>query len=161
MSPFRPKPPEFVIDTDVVIAGAAAFRDQPPQPQENEPLETQLVRRWLDGHWRWVTSEELLEEHQEILIRRGAPERRARGYVQFIRESARVVVPRAVKEPLRDPDDSHVIGTVRAAGAPLVTRNVEDYLGRRPRVLTPEETVREVDSYLRHPMVKISRLLGR
>lgn len=25
MSPSRPKPPEFVIDTDIVVAGAGAF----------------------------------------------------------------------------------------------------------------------------------------
>lgn len=154
MSPSRPKPPEFVIDTDIVVAGAGAFA-HPALPQE--PLETQILRRWIGGEWRWVVSEQLLAEYAALLIERGAPEPRVLRAIATIRERARIVVARPVTQPLPDPGDAHVIGTALAAGVPIVTRNVRHYPADLINVLTPEQMEEHVQEYLRHPMVRRTR----
>ena len=70
MSPSRPKPPEAVGDTDILVSGAGAF----VRPASlSEPIETELLRRWLNEDWVWETSEPLLAEYEEILLRGGAP----------------------------------------------------------------------------------------
>lgn len=159
MSPYRPKPPEFVLDTDVVIAGAAGFSGRPSSSSfAPVPLEARILERWLVGQWQWVTSEDLLQEHEDILIIRGAPAARVSKVLDLIRRNARIVIPKLVVDPISDPKDAHVIGTVRAAGVPLVTRNAKDY-SSLPQVLAPQEMVDEIEVYLRHPMVKIQRLL--
>ncbi len=48
-----------------MVAGFRAFR-QPPDP--SEPIEAVLFRKWLQGEWTWVASEELLDEYREILL---------------------------------------------------------------------------------------------
>ncbi len=149
MSPSLPRPPEFVIDTDVVVAGAGAFARPPASA---EPLETRLLRRWQDDEWTWVTSDELLAEYEAVLLEHGAPEARVRRTIARIRSRARLVVPRTVSRPLSDPADAHVIGTVLAAGVPLVTRNTADYPAGMITVLTPTEMEARVQTFLSHPM---------
>lgn len=145
-----------MLDTDIVVAGAAGFPWRPPTLGETRPLEAEIMERWLNAHWRWATSEELLEEHESLLVRLGAPEERARRIVGLIRERARIVVPRSVDpRALPDSDDAHVVGTVRAAGASLVTRNVDHFppaIGIR--VYAPDQMVEEIDRYLSHPMTR-------
>ena len=119
MSPSRPKPPAYTVDTDVVVAGFRGFR-QPPSPLE--PIEASLFRKWLRGEWTWVTSEELLDEYRDVLLARGARPVRVNRFVEMVAEHARMVVPRRVSGPLPDPDDAHVIGTARASGT---TRSAE------------------------------------
>jgi predicted nucleic acid-binding protein len=138
-----------VVDTDIVVAGAGAFA-RPAVP--SEPVETQLVRRWMAGQWRWVTSEELLTEYVALLIERGAPESRVYRVINKIGERARIVVPRSVPQSLPDPDDAHVIGTARAAGAPIVTRNTRHYPAGLVTVITPQQMEERIREYLKHPM---------
>jgi PIN domain-containing protein len=154
MSPSRPKPPEFVIDTDIVVAGAGAFA-RPAMPEE--PIETQLLRGWMARQWRWVASEELVAEYAALLIERGAPEPRVFRAIGAIRDRARIVVPRPVTQSLPDPGDAHVIGTVLAGGVPIATRNVRHYPTGRVTVLSPQQMEERVQEYLRHPMVRQRR----
>jgi hypothetical protein len=58
MSPSRPKPPEAVGDTDILVSGAGAFVCPA----------SLLLRRWLNEDWIWVTSEPLLAKYEEILL---------------------------------------------------------------------------------------------
>ena len=37
----------------------------------SEPLETQILRRWMGDESRWVVSEQLLAEYAALLIERG------------------------------------------------------------------------------------------
>lgn len=154
MSPSRPKPPEFVIDTDIVVAGAGAFA-RPTLP--SEPLETRLLRRWMDNQWKWVASEELLAEYTTLLIERGAPEPRVLRAIASIRNRARIVIPRPVTQALPDPGDAHGIGTALAGGSPIVTRNVRHYPADLVTALTPEQMKEHIQEYLRHPMVRRRR----
>ena len=154
MSPSRPKPPDFVVDTDIVVAGAGAFA-RPALP--SEPIETQLLRQWMDGQWNWVTSAELLAEYQALLIQRGAPERRVLRAITRIRERARLVLPRPVTIGLPDPGDAHVIGTALAGRSPIVTRNVRHYPADLVTALTPDQAEERIQEYLRHPLVRRRR----
>lgn len=154
MSPYRPRPPAFVVDTDVVVAGVAAFRRV---RRPDEPFEAALLRRWRQGEWRWVTSEPLLEEYRDVLIARGARAEKTERIAALIRKHARLVEPRRIAEPLRDPDDAHVIGTARAAGAPVVTRNVAHYPAHLVKCFTPADAWVQVDAYLKHPMTRRPR----
>lgn len=149
MSPSRPRPPEFVLDTDVVVAGAGAFARQ---AVPSEPVEAQLLRRWTQDEWRWVSSADLLAEYEAVLLEHGAPVTRVRRVIARIRARARLVVPRRVTVRLRDPDDAHVIGTVLAGAVPLVTRNIRDYPTDLITVLTPDQMMAQIEAFLRHPM---------
>lgn len=154
MSPSRPRSPAFIVDTDVLVAGAAAFRRA---REPDEPFEAALLRRWRKGEWRWVTSEPLLTEYRDVLILRGAKAEKAERIVDLIRTHARLVEPKPIAEPLPDPDDAHVIGTARAAGAPVVTRNVVHYPAHLVKCLTPADAWVQVDAYLKHPMTRQPR----
>jgi predicted nucleic acid-binding protein len=151
MSPSRPKPPEAVGDTDILVSGAGAF----VRPASlSEPTETELLRRWLNEDWVWVTSEPLLAEYEEILLRGGAPLARVQRILAQIKDRARIVTPHPVATPLRDPGDAAVIGTARASGAPIVTRNVNDYPASLVTVCTPEEMIARIEAYLKDPMYR-------
>jgi hypothetical protein len=151
VSPYLPRPPEFVLDTDIVVAGAVGFSRQPLLVVAPE---TRIIKHWLGGEWKWATSEELLAEHEDVLIRRGASDEKAHRIVEMIREGARMVVPKPYEAPLPDPGDRHVVATVRTAGVPLCSRNVQHYPESVIRVYTPEEMLVEIDRYLQHPMVR-------
>ena len=154
MSPSRPRPPEVVVDTDIVISGAGAFA-RPISP--TEPIETTLLRRWLIGEWTWITSDPLLSEYQELLLRRGAPEPRVRRIISEIRARSRMVVPRTVKVSLPDPGDAHVIGTSLAGGGPILTRNVTDYPATLVTTVSPEQMSEVIDRYTSDPMYRRRR----
>jgi predicted nucleic acid-binding protein len=142
------------VDTDVVVAGIRAFR-QPPIP--SEPIEAALFRKWLRGEWTWVVSEELLDEYREVLLTRGARSVRVNRFVEVVAKHARMVVPRQLRAPLPDPDDAHVIGTARASGTAVLTRNVTDFPPSLVRAISPEDALKEIETYLHHPMVRRRR----
>ena len=149
MSPSRPKPPAYTVDTDVVIGGVRAFQ-QPPVP--SEPVEASLLRRWLRGEWQWIVSAEMLDEYRNVLLTRGARPSRVARLIVLVSQHSRVVGARRVRATLPDPDDEHVIGTARAAGCAVLTRNVAHFPASLVRSVTPEQAMAEIDVYLRHPM---------
>jgi hypothetical protein len=105
MSPSQPKTAGICDRHGYRSCGAGAFT-RPALP--SEPLETQILRRWMGDEWRWVVSEQLLAEHAALLIERGAPEPRVLRAIATIRERSRIVVARPVTQPLPDPGDAHV-----------------------------------------------------
>ena len=61
------RPPRGVVDTSVVIAGAAALRGAPLHPETESG---KLLLRWIEeGHFQWLYTEEILDEYKEILKR--------------------------------------------------------------------------------------------
>ena len=55
------------MDTSVVIAGAAALRDDSLQPKTESG---DLLVKWLDEeHFDWLYSEAILDEYKELLAR--------------------------------------------------------------------------------------------
>lgn len=138
----------------MVVAGFRAFR-QPPGPFE--PVEAALLRKWLRGEWVWVFSEELLDEYREVLLARGVRTNRVNRFIELVAEHASIVVPRQVTAPLPDPGDAHVIGTARASGTSVLTRNVADFPPSVVRAVTPEGALKEIETHLRHPMVRRRR----
>lgn len=149
MSPSRPKPPEYTVDTDVLVAGVRAF--QLP-PAASDPPEAVLLQRWLRREWNWAASTELLDEYQYTVLVRGASPGRVERIIELVSQNVRLVVPRPVPEVLPDPDDAHVIGTARAAGTAVLTRNIEHFPASVIRSVTPQQAMAEIDAYMRHPM---------
>ena len=96
----------------------------------------------------------LLAEYEEILLRGGAPLARVQRILTQIKKRARIVPPHAVATPLRDPGGAAVIGTARASGAPILTRNVSDYPASLVTVCTPEEMMGRIEAYLNDPMYR-------
>ena len=104
-----------------------------------------------------MVSEDMLDEYREVLLARGARSVRVNRFVELVAEHARIVVPRRVTGPLPDPDDAHVIGTARASGTAVLTRNTADFPPSRVRAISPEGALQEIETYLHHPMVRRRR----
>lgn len=154
MSPSRPSPPKAVVDTDVLVSGAGAFA-RPAAP--NEPIETTLLRCWMDKQWIWIASAPLLAEYQEILLRRDVPQSRVGYILTEIGKRAKVVSPRRVSGSIPDPEDAHVIGTALESGAPILTRNTGHYPSGLVAAITPEQMMDRIRDYLSHPMYRPRR----
>ena len=67
MSRKRRELPRGVVDTSVVIAGAAAFRGAPLHPKTDSGI---LLLKWIEeGHFQWLYTEDILDEYKAILKR--------------------------------------------------------------------------------------------
>jgi predicted nucleic acid-binding protein len=135
----------LVIDTSVVIRGARAFRQRPPEPKRPELI---LLEGWIEDErlFDWLFSDAILEEYRQVLRRLKVPPGVAGRFVNLLRAGGTTVSQPVTgtfsPDPLDDPFyQCALAGNVDA----IVTDNVKDFppvKGRaRPQILTPAETV--------------------
>jgi len=79
------RPPGGVVDTSVLVAGVAGFRDDPPRTPS-----ALLLRAWCDfPTFVWLVTDEVLDEYVEVLTRLNV--RGATNIVRLIGEEAEYV----------------------------------------------------------------------
>jgi predicted nucleic acid-binding protein len=132
----------LVIDTMVVIRGARAFRQQPPDPN---PAELSLILAWLeDDAFVWLYSAEILDEYTEVLRRLKVPRQAVGRFVNLLRAGGELVTPTERAEYSPDPKDDPFYHCALAGDADyIVTDNLRDFPPlenrKRPRIVTPGE----------------------
>jgi len=135
----------LVIDTSVVIRGARAFRQKPPQP--NRP-ELTLLEGWIEDErlYEWLFSDAILEEYRQVLGRLKVPANAVGRFVNLLRAGGTTVNQPVTGTFSPDPQDDPFYQCALAGNADaIVTDNVKDFppvKGRRhPQILTPAEAV--------------------
>lgn len=140
MSRKRRRPPRAVIDTSVVIAGAAAFRGSPLFPKTSSG---KLLLRWIEeGHFQWLYSEEILDEYKEVLRRCGVRAVVIGTFINLLREEGVPIFPRSTASLSPDPDDDPFCACAESADADcIVTLNPRDFPQKhlRARVISPDQ----------------------
>jgi predicted nucleic acid-binding protein len=131
-----------VVDTSVLVAGIAAFRQsgaRPPVPS------TQFLRDWIDNDtFVWLISEEIVDEYKEILARRGVRPHFIGVAINLIRSQAEEIPATAGNEISPDPDDEPFCTCAETGNADfIVTLNPIDFPQQRLRahVILPSEPI--------------------
>ena len=103
MSPKQWKrPPRGVIDTSVLVAGVAGFRQDPPRTPS-----AVLLRDWCESRtFVWLVTDEILEEYLEVLTRLNV--RGAGRLVRLIGEEAEDVQVTTRISGLPHEEDAHL-----------------------------------------------------
>jgi putative PIN family toxin of toxin-antitoxin system len=136
----RRRRPRGVIDTSVLIAGIAGFRE--PYLRGRNPS-ADLLYRWADtSNFTWLVSEEILEEYKHVLKRR-----RVRGsligqVINLIRERAELIETTSQQELSPDPKDNCFCACAeQGRGDFIVTLNPKDFPQERlrARVFSPAQ----------------------
>jgi predicted nucleic acid-binding protein len=118
--------PRGVVDTSVVIAGAAAFRGAPLHPETESGA---LLLKWIEqGHFQWLYSEEILGEYKELLKRFGVRPNVVGKFINLLREEGVAVLARKTASVSPDPDDDAFCTCAKTGNASfLVTLNPRDF----------------------------------
>ena len=122
-----------VLDTNVLVSGVAYSKGIPGG----------IVDAWLGGGLDVILSEYILEEAIRILPKFPAlamSKEELRDLVDNFRSRAQMVEPDSVTEPaLRDPNDQHVLGTLRASQAHYLITGDKDLLALAEKypIVTP------------------------
>ena len=83
---FKKNRPRGVVDTSVLVAGIAAFRDSGAQSLVPS---AHLLRDWIDnGTFTWLINEEIVDEYKAILARRGVRPGLIGAVINLIRSQA-------------------------------------------------------------------------
>ena len=132
--------PRGVVDTSVVIAGAAAFRGIPLHPETESG---KLLLRWIEeGHFQWLYTEEIVDEYKEILKRFNVRPVVIGRFINLLREEGVSVRIRKSKSISPDPtDDPFCACAERGNASFLVTLNPRDFPQQRlaAKVIRPGE----------------------
>ena len=114
------------MDTSVVIAGAAAFRGSPLQPETGSGA---LLLEWIEnGHFDWLYSEEVLDEYKEVLRRFNVRPAVIGAFVNLLREEGVAVRARSAPGISPDPGDDPFCACAEVGKASfLVTLNPRDF----------------------------------
>ena len=118
--------PRVIIDTSVLVAGIAGFRE-PFVPGRNPSAD--LLQRWAaENHLVWLVTEEILDEYKEVLKRLRVRASRIGLAINLIRERAEKVDVRPVAEISPDPkDDPFCRCAEQGKAAFIVTLNPKDF----------------------------------
>jgi len=138
----KKKRPRGVVDTSVLVAGIAAFRQpgaQPPVPS------AQFLQDWIEyDTFVWLISEEIVDEYKEILARRGVRSHLIGAVINLIRSQAEEIPATVGSEISPDPDDEPFCSCAEAGNAGfIVTLNPRDFPQQRLRahVILPSEPI--------------------
>ncbi len=127
-----------VVDTSVVVAGIAAFKERPPVSPS-----AKFLREWLDhAGFIWLVTEEILSEYKAVLSRLRVRRSVVGALINLLREEAELVEVRSTAELSPDPGDDPFCACAEAGGAAfIVTLNPRDFPQRklRAKVISPED----------------------
>ena len=127
-----------VVDTSVVVAGIAAFRERPPVSPS-----AKLLREWLDhARFTWLVTEEILAEYKAVLSGLRVRPRVIGALINRLREEAVLVEVGSTPDVSTDPGDDPFCACAEAGdGAFIVTLNPKDFPQRklRARVISPAD----------------------
>lgn len=138
----------LVVDTNVVVRGIRAFRQQPPAPTTPE---LRLLSGWIeDEHlFEWLMSAEILDEYRDVLRRLRVPPAVVGRVVNLLRRVGTLVAvtTEARFSPDRD-DDLFYHCVIDGDGDLIVTHNTRDFPAipnrKRPRIITPGEAIESI-----------------
>jgi predicted nucleic acid-binding protein len=138
----RKKRPRGVVDTSVLVAGIAAFKQQGAQ---SSVPSAQFLRDWIDNDtFVWLISEEIVDEYKEILARRGVRPQLIGTTINLIRSQAEDVPEAAGNEVSPNPDDEPFCTCAEMGNVDfIVPLNPADFPQQRLRahVILPGEPV--------------------
>ena len=138
----RKKRPRGVVDTSVLVAGIAAFKQQGAQ---SSVPSAQFLRDWIENDtFVWLISEGIVDEYKEILARRGVRPQLIGTTINLIRSQAEDVPEAAGHAISPDPDDEPFCTCAEMGKADfIVTLNPVDFPQERLRahVILPGEQV--------------------
>lgn len=102
-----------LVDTSVVVAGIAAFKDGPPISAS-----AKFPREWLDdAGFTWLVTEEILAEYKAVLSRLHVRRSVVRALINLLREEADLAVVRCTADLSPDPGDDPFCACAEAGGA--------------------------------------------
>jgi predicted nucleic acid-binding protein len=129
-----------VVDTSVVVAGIAAFKERPPLSPS-----AQFLREWLDhAGFTWLVTKEILAEYKAVLSRLRVRRSVVGALINLLREEAELVAVRSTADLSPDPGDNPFCACAEAGGAAfIVTLNPKDFPQRklRAKVIGPGDPV--------------------
>jgi predicted nucleic acid-binding protein len=122
----RKRKPRAVIDTSVVVAGISGFRD-PFVPGRNPSADT--LQKWAErNNFIWLISQDILEEHKEVLKRLGVRPNLIGNVINLLRERAEEIRVRSSVELSPDPkDDPFCVCAEQGNADYIVTLNPKDF----------------------------------
>ena len=139
---FRKDRPRGVVDTSVLVAGIAAFRDSGVQPLVPS---AHLLRDWIDnGTFTWLINEEIVDEYKAILARRGVRSSLIGAAINLIRSQAEETPDRAGGNISPDPGDEPFCICAETGNADfIVTLNPRDFPHHKLRahVISPSDPI--------------------
>ena len=139
---FKKSRPRGVVDTSVLIAGIAAFRDsgsQSPVPSAH------LLRDWIDhGTFTWLINEEIVNEYKAILARRRVRSSLIGAAINLIRSQAEETPDMVGSSISPDPGDEPFCICAETGNADfIVTLNPRDFPHHKLRahVISPSDPI--------------------
>lgn len=139
------KLPRGVVDTSVVIAGAAAFRGSPLHPRTDSG---KLLLKWIEeDHFQWLYTEHVLDEYKEILKRCNVRAATIGSFINLLREEGTKVSVRKTPSVSPDPDDDPVCACAEVGEAGfIVTLNPRDFPQSKlhAKIISPSQQIPSV-----------------
>jgi predicted nucleic acid-binding protein len=119
-----------VVDTSVVVAGIAAFRERPAISPS-----AKFLREWLDhAGFKWLVTEEILAEYKAVLSRLHVRRSVVGALINLLREEAELVEVQSTGGLSPEPGDEPFFACAEAGGAAfIVTLNPSDFPQRKLR----------------------------
>jgi len=148
MPPRRRRKLRLVIDTNVLVRGVRAFRQQPPEPLTPE---LRLILGWIEDEdsFEWLFSETILDEYREVLRRLRVPPSVVGRVVNLMRQGGTLVEIHEHGSFSPDADDDPFYHcALDGDGDFIVTDNTRDFPPpenrKRPKIITPVEAVKQI-----------------
>jgi predicted nucleic acid-binding protein len=139
---FKKNRPRGVVDTSVLVAGIAAFRDS--ESQSLVPS-ARLLRDWIDnGTFTWLINEEIVDEYKAILARRGVRSSLIGAAINLLRFQAEEIPDRTGSNISPDPGDEPFCICAEMGNADfIVTLNAKDFPHHKLRahVISPSDSI--------------------
>ncbi len=138
----------LVIDTNVVVRGVRAFRQQPPEPLTPE---LRLILGWVEDEelFEWLLSDTILDEYREVLRRLRVPPAVVGRVVNLLRQGGTLIEIHEQGSFSPDADDDPFYHcAMDGDGDLIVTDNTRDFPlpedRKRPKIVTPAEATKQI-----------------
>ena len=137
---FKKNRPRGVVDTSILVASIATFRDS---GSESPVPSACVLRDWIDnGTFTWLINEEIVDEYKAILARRGVRSSLIGAAINLIRSQAEETPAIAGSDISPDPGDEPFCICAETGNADfIVTLNPKDfpYHKLRAHVISPSD----------------------